>query len=114
MEHEAANESGRSWCARRHRCSWFERFRNINAQRQPPWLVIEAQDTALHLPPDAVANMLDPFPRLENSPTRGYEGWEVGLPLVRRYVELHHGQLHLESLPEKGTIFYVTLPLKRQ
>lgn len=86
----------------------------LRAQRQSPWLVIEAQDTALHLPPDAVANMLDPFPRLENSPTRGYEGWEVGLPLVRRYVELHHGQLHLESLPEKGTIFYVTLPLKRQ
>ena len=74
---------------------------------------MEARDTALHLPPDAVANMLDPFPRLENSPTRGYEGWEVGLPLVRRYVELHRGELRLESLPEKGTVFYVTLPLNR-
>lgn len=83
------------------------------ARRQPPSLILEAHDTALHLPPDAVANMLDPFPRLENSPTRGYEGWEVGLPLVRRYVDLHRGELRLESLPEKGTVFYVTLPLNR-
>ncbi len=83
------------------------------ARRSPPFLILEAHDTALHLPPDAVANMLDPFPRLENSPTRGYEGWEVGLPLVRRYVDLHRGELRLESLPEKGTVFYVTLPLNR-
>ena len=85
----------------------------LRVRREPPWLILETHDTALHLPPEAIANMLDPFPRLENSPTRGYEGWEVGLPLVRRYVELHRGDLRMESLPEKGTIFYVTLPLKR-
>ena len=85
----------------------------LRVRREPPWLIMEAHDTALHLPPEAIANMLDPFPRLENSPTRGYEGWEVGLPLVRRYVELHRGDLRMESLPEKGTIFYVTIPLQR-
>jgi len=85
----------------------------LRSHREQNLLVIEAQDTALHLPPDAIANMMDPFPRLENSPVRGYEGWEVGLPLVRRYVELHHGTLRLESLPDKGTVFYVSLPTKR-
>ena len=85
----------------------------LSAKRMAPWLVLEARDTALHLPPEAVDNMLSPFPRLENLPTRGYEGWEVGLPLVRRYVELHSGELHLESLPEKGTVFTVRLPLTR-
>lgn len=85
----------------------------LSARRNAPWLVLEARDTALHLPPEAVDNMLSPFPRLENLPTRGYEGWEVGLPLVRRYVELHSGELRLESLPEKGTVFTVLLPLTR-
>ena len=85
----------------------------LRARRDAPSLLLEVRDTALHLPSDAIANMLDPFPRLENSPTRGYEGWEVGLSLVRRYVELHRGELSLESLPDKGTIFTVALPLTR-
>ena len=85
----------------------------MRVRRDAPSLLLEVRDTALHLPSDAIANMLDPFPRLENSPTRGYEGWEVGLSLVRRYVELHQGELRLESLPEKGTVFTVALPLTR-
>lgn len=85
----------------------------LSARRSVPWLILEARDTALHLPPEAIDNMLSPFPRLENLPTRGYEGWEVGLPLVRRYVELHRGELRLVSLPDKGTVFTVLLPLTR-
>jgi signal transduction histidine kinase len=85
----------------------------LRAWRGDERATIEVQDTALHLPPEAVANMLAPFPRLENSPARGYEGWEVGLPLVQRYVDLHHGTLEIESLPTQGTIFRVGLPLKR-
>ena len=85
----------------------------LRAERGPNTLTVITEDTALHLPPEAIANMLDPFPRLENSPARGYEGWEVGLPLVRRYVELHGGTLEVESAPEKGTLFRLLLPLTR-
>ncbi|HLK59452.1 MAG TPA: HAMP domain-containing sensor histidine kinase [Chthonomonadaceae bacterium] len=83
------------------------------AHREPERLSIQTHDTALHLPPEALANMTNPFPLLENSPARGYEGWEVGLPLVRRYVDLHGGTLETESLPEQGTIFRIFLPTRR-
>ena len=86
---------------------------SITTERDEENLVILTRDTALHLPADAIANMLDPFPRLENSPQRGYEGWEVGLPLVRRYVEIHGGDLTLTSLPTQGTLFRITLPITR-
>src|SRR5262249_12598672 len=85
----------------------------LSAHREHPALTILTHDTALHLPPEAIANMMDAFPILENSPARGYEGWEVGLPLVNRYVELHGGKLELESLPDQGTTFRITLPLGR-
>ena len=85
----------------------------LTAERTPDALLIRTHDTALHLPPEAVANMMGPFPLLENSPARGYEGWEIGLPLVHRYVELLQGTIRLESLPERGTTFTVSLPLKR-
>lgn len=85
----------------------------LSTEREGGNLVIITKDTALHLPPEAVANMLDPFPRLENSPVRGYDGWEVGLPLVRRYVELHGGELEITSLPDHGTLFRILLPVAR-
>lgn len=83
----------------------------LRATREGDWLTILTHDTALHLPPEAIAVMQDPFPRLENSPARGYEGWEVGLPLVRRYVELHEGMLDLESEPGHGTTFRLKFPI---
>jgi len=76
-------------------------------------LVLTTEDTAVHLPPEAVANMAAPFPRIENSPARGFEGWEVGLPLVRRYVDLHGGTLDIESQPKSGTVFRITLPMSQ-
>jgi signal transduction histidine kinase len=86
---------------------------NLSAHRANAELIILTHDTALHLPPDAIANMMDAFPILENSQARGYEGWEMGLPLVNRYVELHGGKLDLESLQDQGTTFRITLPLGR-
>ena len=85
----------------------------LRAEQSGTNLVLTTEDTAVHLPPEAVANMAAPFPRIENSPARGFEGWEVGLPLVRRYVDLHDGNLDIESQPESGTIFRITLPMSQ-
>jgi signal transduction histidine kinase len=85
----------------------------LTAERRDTTMTIMTQDTAMHLPPEAMENMRDAFPILENSPARGYEGWEIGLPLVKRYVDLHGGILAMESLPEKGTIFTVHLPAQQ-
>ena len=85
----------------------------IRAEQIGTNLVLTTEDTAVHLPPEAVANMAAPFPRIENSPARGFEGWEVGLPLVRRYVDMHGGNLDIESQPESGTIFRITLPMSQ-
>jgi signal transduction histidine kinase len=83
----------------------------VSGERRNDSVTILIRDTALHLPQEAIANMADSFPRLENSPVRGYEGWEIGLPLVRRYIDLHGGRLEIESLPDRGTVFHVVLPL---
>jgi signal transduction histidine kinase len=86
----------------------------LRAQRIGAELVITTHDTALQLPPEALTHMSDILPKLENSPARGYEGWEAGLPLVRRYVELHDGALTLRSEPTGGTTFEVRVPVGRR
>jgi signal transduction histidine kinase len=84
----------------------------MTARRDAEQVCIIMEDTALHLPQEALENMMNPFPRLENSPVRGYEGWEVGLPLVMRYVNLHGGKLEMISQPDRGTVFLIYLPIK--
>jgi signal transduction histidine kinase len=44
----------------------------------------------------------------------GVSGVGVGLAIVREIVTLHHGQVGLESEPERGTTVWFTLPLASQ
>jgi signal transduction histidine kinase len=41
----------------------------------------------------------------------GHEGTGLGLPLSRRFIELHGGRLWVESAPGQGTTFRFTLPV---
>ncbi len=80
------------------------------ASQEADDLCLVVEDTALHLPPEALTQLQSHLPRIENAPIRGYEQWEIGLPLVRRYVEMQGGILDIENLKENGIRFRITLP----
>ena len=43
--------------------------------------------------------------------TRGITGSGLGLSLVKKVVEAHKGYIDVESEPDRGTTFTVSLPL---
>ena len=51
------------------------------------------------------------FKRLDNA--RDIEGTGVGLAIAKRIVEKHNGKIWLESRPNSGTKFYISIPEKK-
>ena len=50
------------------------------------------------------------FRRLDN--VKDFEGSGVGLAIAKRIIEKHNGKIWLESKPNSGTKFYISIPVK--
>ena len=55
--------------------------------------------------------IFDRFFRGGNELTRSVKGSGIGLTIVKKIIEAHHGTVSLDSIPGKGTTFQVTLPI---
>ncbi|MCP1380856.1 HAMP domain-containing sensor histidine kinase [Runella salmonicolor] len=62
------------------------------------------------IPKEELPLIFKPFRRGSNA--RNIAGHGIGLSLTARIIKLHHGSLSVESGPEIGTTFVITLPQK--
>ena len=56
---------------------------------------------------------LQPFRQIESSMVKRSEGTGLGLPLAKRLIDLHGGELVIETTPQVGTVARVRLPTMR-
>jgi signal transduction histidine kinase len=71
---------------------------------------LEITDTGIGIPPDQYDAVFAEFQQLDNSTTRRHEGSGLGMAITKKLVELHGGQIWLESVLDQGTTFYVRMP----
>jgi signal transduction histidine kinase len=76
-------------------------------------IVLSVTDTGIGMTEDEVAVALEPFRQVDNTLARNYEGTGLGLPLARRFTELHGGSLEVVSQRGRGTEVLVWLPPER-
>jgi signal transduction histidine kinase/CheY-like chemotaxis protein len=74
-------------------------------------LHIAVSDTGIGIPPDKQRQIFEAFTQEDVTTTRRYGGTGLGLTISRRMVELMGGTLGVESEPDKGSTFHVSLPL---
>jgi signal transduction histidine kinase len=82
-------------------------------RRRDGSFAIEVADSGIGMRPEDVAVALTPFAQVENFMTRRQEGTGLGLPIVKALVELHGGQLLINSRLSLGTTVTVVFPPQR-
>ncbi len=72
---------------------------------------IQVQDSGRGIPADKLESIFERFQQVDASDSRTKGGTGLGLAICRHIVEGHDGHIWVESALEKGSIFYVNLPL---
>lgn len=79
----------------------------------PPgrWLIVSVRDQGIGIGPEDLSRIWERFYRVDNTNTRRIGGTGLGLSITRGLVELHGGQIWVESELGKGSVFSFTLPV---
>ena len=81
----------------------------IGAEKLGDAVRVEVRDSGPGIPIEEQQRIFEAFHRLQQSATMA-EGTGLGLAITKSLVELHGGQLGIESAPGSGSTFYFTLP----
>jgi signal transduction histidine kinase/class 3 adenylate cyclase len=73
--------------------------------------IVQVGDTGIGIRTDQIPHLFERFRQAEGSANRSYEGSGLGLALVKELVELHGGQITVESVYGQGSRFTVWLPM---
>ncbi|HTW13306.1 MAG TPA: ATP-binding protein, partial [Solirubrobacteraceae bacterium] len=77
-------------------------------------LLLSVADTGPGIAPEERARIFDRFHQVRNARSRSHEGTGIGLALVKEIVELHGGQVSVDSTLGRGSRFEVRIPLGRE
>ncbi|MDA0998444.1 MAG: HAMP domain-containing sensor histidine kinase [Proteobacteria bacterium] len=72
--------------------------------------VFEIRDNGTGIPKEKLPHLTEAFVRGETDPHKAQEGTGLGLAIVKSLVDLHDGELTIESEVDKGTVVTVSLP----
>lgn len=83
------------------------------AHKQARHIVISIKDTGVGIAEDILPHIFERFYRGDASRSTGSDtrGYGLGLPIAKRIIELHSGNVQIKSKPGKGTVVTVTLPV---
>ena len=76
-------------------------------------LMITVRDTGIGIAAEDLARLAQPFEQVESQHAKANQGTGLGLALTKSLVELHGGDLDMQSTPGQGTSVSFSLPIRR-
>ncbi|MBP2029398.1 PAS domain S-box-containing protein [Methanohalophilus levihalophilus] len=87
-----------------HGCVW------VTATDVDGSIRVSVKDNGIGISKSAQKSIFEPFKQVDSSTTRAYGGTGLGLALVKKFVEMHNGEIHVDSEEGKGSVFTFTVP----
>jgi len=73
-------------------------------------ILLQVKDTGIGIATDEIPKIFDRFYRVDKSRSRKLSGSGLGLAICKWIIDLHGGEISLESQEDQGTTFKVSLP----
>ena len=74
---------------------------------------VKVVDTGIGIPPDLLEAVFEAFSQVDTSTTRKAGGTGLGLPISKKFIEMHNGRLWAESsgIKGEGSVFILEIPI---
>jgi two-component system sensor histidine kinase ChiS len=76
-------------------------------------LLIGIKDTGIGIKKEDIPIVFEQFRQIDGSLNRAASGTGLGMPITKKLIELHGGEIWVESTPGVGSTFWFTIPRHR-
>ncbi len=83
----------------------------LRAEHHDNQVIVSVQDTGIGIAPENWPKVFEEFKQIENNVQTAEKGTGLGMPISRRFVQLHGGDMWLESTLGVGTTVFFSLPI---
>lgn len=83
----------------------------LSSRAEGRFALVSVTDTGLGIPPDEIGHVFERFRRVRSGAAQSIPGTGLGLTIVKQIVEMHGGEIWVESAVGLGSAFHFTIPL---